>query len=162
MADPRQTLSISLTDDGIFPNNSRVPLTVYPGVFGNAPVPEKIEVLLQAKGWPPAWRYGVFAYHHYHSTAHEFLGCFKGKATILFGGDRGQSLEIRPGDGVMIPAGVAHKCLTSNGFTVVGAYPAGQSPDMNTGQPEERTDADRHIRVLGLPPTDPVTGAPWA
>jgi len=159
---PQEPLSISLTEDGIFPNNSQVALTVYPGVFGNSPVPEKIEGILKANGWPPAWRYGVFAYHHYHSTAHEFLGCFKGKATILFGGDKGRSLEIQPGDGVIIPAGVAHKCLVSIGFTVVGAYPEGQSPDMNTGYPGERPDVDRHILALGLPPTDPVTGKTWA
>lgn len=158
MSDP---LSIILKGDPIFPNNEVVPLRVYPGLFGPQPRPEEIEARLAAAGWPPAWRYGVYSYHHYHSTAHEFLGCFKGEARILFGGDQGQLLEIRPGDGVMIPAGVAHNCRFSDGFTVVGAYPAGQTPDMNTGRPGERPQADKRIRALGLPPTDPATGQPF-
>ena len=149
---------ITFEDDGIFPNNKGVPLIVYPGVFGEHPDPDRIETLLNTNGWPPAWRYTVYPYHHYHSRAHEFLGCFRGSARILFGGDRGREVEIRPGDGVMIPAGVAHNCLEDKGLTVVGAYPEGQSPDMRYGRPGERPEVDRNILALGRPPSDPVTG----
>jgi uncharacterized protein YjlB len=161
MPGSKEIQSISLTDDGIFPNNAQVPLRVYPNFFGPAPAPESIESLVRNNGWPPAWRYTVYTYHHYHSRAHEFLGCFAGRASILFGGDRGKILEIQSGDGVMIPAGVSHKRLSPGPFTAVGAYPVGQSPDMNLGDPRERPGADHNILSLGLPATDPVTGDPY-
>ena len=153
--------AIVLTDDGIFPNNSRVPLTLYPGVFGSRPDPEEVEAHLRSNGWHPLWRYGIYPYHHYHTTAHEFLGCFSGSARIIFGGDKGQALELKAGDAVMVPAGVAHKCLSSTNFAVVGAYPNGQTPDMNYGEASERPKADLAIEALGLPMGDPVTGTDW-
>ncbi|WP_250123845.1 cupin domain-containing protein [Chroococcidiopsis sp. CCMEE 29] len=65
--------------------------------------------------------------HHYHSTAHEVLGISRGKAAVRLGGDaRGQTFEVRAGDVIIIPAGVAHKNLdSSSDFLVVGAYPLG-------------------------------------
>lgn len=153
--------AIVLTDDGIFPNNSRVALTRYPRIFRSLVDPKKIEAFLVSNGWHPLWRYGIYPYHHYHTTAHEFLGCFSGSARVIFGGDKGQALDLRAGDGVMVPAGVAHKCLSANNFAVVGAYPNGQSPDMNYGEARERPKADLAIDALGLPPNDPVTGKAW-
>ena len=151
MTSTDKTWSRILKDDGVFPNNPNVPLVIYPGVF-QVFLPETIEEILAKNAWPPAWRYGVYPYHHYHSTAHEFLGCFQGNARILFGGDQGHTADISPGDGVMIPAGVAHKCLTSSpDFLVVGAYPRGQSPDMKYGRPGERPGVDENIFALGPP-----------
>jgi uncharacterized protein YjlB len=43
-------------------------------------------------------------------------------------------------------------------FSVVGAYPSGQSPDMCYGKPEERPAADRNISRVPLPEGDPVRG----
>ncbi len=84
-------------------------------------------------------------------------GCFQGQARILFGGDQGEVVDISPGDGVMIPAGVAHKCLKSSpDFLVVGAYPLGQTPDMKYGRPGERPLADKNSAALGLPEKAPV------
>ena len=153
--------AIVLTDDGTFPNNYRVALTLYPGAFGSSPDPGEIETYLKKCGWQPAWRYGIYPYHHFHSTAHEFLACYSGSARVIFGGDKGQALELATGDAVLVPAGVAHKCLSSSNFAVVGAYPKGQAPDMNYGRPGERPKADLAIEALGLPPTDPVTGLKW-
>lgn len=141
-------VSLLLADDGTFPNNRR-PLLLYPGAVPAEP--SAIEDLFERNGWPPAWRNGVYAYHHYHSTAHEALGIYSGSATILFGGPQGVSRRVH---------GVAHCCLESSAdFRLVGAYPRGQRWDMCYGKPGERPEADRRIAALGDPELDPVQGA---
>ena len=150
-----------LTDDGVFPNNAHLPLILYRQA---APLPMRdpasgFEALFEANHWPPAWRYGIFEYHHYHSTAHEALGIFRGHATIQFGGDAGVVLSVQKGDVVIVPAGVAHKNLQcSRDFRAVGAYPAGQRPDTRYGKPGERPQADANIAQVPLPQADPVHG----
>jgi uncharacterized protein YjlB len=148
---------VLLKDDGAFPNNRR-PLLLYPGA---APAdPSAIEQLFDRNGWPSAWRDGLYAYHHYHSTAHEALGVYSGSATIQFGGPAGVDRRVQAGDVVVIPAGVAHKRVeASPDFRVVGAYPRGQSWDMCYGRPGERPAADRRIAELADPEEDPVQGA---
>jgi len=121
--------------------------------------PSAIESLFDGNGWPAAWRNGVYPYHHYHSSAHEALGVYSGSATVRFGGPQGVTRTVRAGDVVVIPAGVAHKCLKASGdFRVVGAYPEGQSPDNCRGAPGERPAADRRIAALPDPVGDPVQG----
>lgn len=153
-------LSHVLADDGTFPN-SRLPLVVFQGVFvtsGGDPA-RQIEESVQRNGWRGGWRNGIYAYHHYHSTAHETLGVYRGAATVQLGGPRGITVEVRTGDVVVIPAGVAHKNLgQSQDFAVVGVYPAGQQPDMNYGRPGERPEADTRIARVALPRRDPVYG----
>jgi uncharacterized protein YjlB len=150
-------VSILLADDGTFPNNRR-PLLLYPGAVPAEPA--AIEDLFERNGWPPAWRNGVYAYHHYHSTAHEALGIYSGSATIQFGGPQGVRRRVQAGDVAVIPAGVAHCCLEASAdFRLVGAYPRGQRPDMCYGKPGERPEADRRIAALSDPEQDPVQGA---
>ncbi|HKJ70209.1 MAG TPA: cupin domain-containing protein, partial [Gammaproteobacteria bacterium] len=104
-------------------------------------------------------RFGVFGFHHYHATAHEALGVFQGRARLQLGGPEGMEVEAAAGDVLVLPAGVAHKCLASEDFVAVGAYPAGQDPDMNRGDAGERPAADERIAAVPLPPADPVAGA---
>ena len=146
-------------DDGVFPN-SRLPLLLYRGaVEPRAASPEAMEALFAANGWPPAWRSGIFPYHHYHSTAHETLGVASGSAHIMLGGRQGREFDIAAGDVVVIPAGVVHRRLSSSpDFLVVGAYPPGQDWDLLRGAPGERPKADRNIARVPLPKTDPVAG----
>ncbi|HTU03703.1 MAG TPA: hypothetical protein VMG58_17855, partial [Candidatus Sulfotelmatobacter sp.] len=76
---------------------------------------------------------------------------------MQLGGSGGLTLEIHPGDIVVIPAGVAHKNLdATHDFAVVGAYPDGQRWDMNYGKPGERPAADTRIARVALPARDPV------
>lgn len=151
----------TLTDDDVFPNNAQLPLIVYRGAV-TLPDPDPavgFEALFEANHWPPSWRYGVFGYHHYHSTAHEVLGIFRGHAKVQFGGEQGVVLSVAKGDVVVIPAGVAHKNLASSrDFCAVGAYPAGQRPDRCSGKPGERPQADANIAQVPLPQADPVYG----
>ena len=95
-----------LADDGVFPNNAKLPLMIYAGAI-EGPAghdPEAFEDLFHTRAWPPAWRFSVYDFHHYHSTAHEALGCFQGRASIQFGGPGGPIVEVGAGDAVVIPA----------------------------------------------------------
>jgi uncharacterized protein YjlB len=159
--DPGKMCHHLLGDDGIFPN-SRFPLIVYPGVM-SLPVRDPasgFESLFESNRWGGSWRNGVYGFHHYHSAAHEVLGCYGGHARIQLGGENGIIVEVNRGDVVVIPAGVAHKNLASSrDFGIVGAYPFGQAPDMNYGKPGERPRADQNIAEVPLPEADPVYGA---
>src|SRR5215831_18144051 len=145
-------------DDGVFPN-SRLPVLIYRGVLAT-PDAAAFERMFDANGWSPAWRNGLFSVHHYHSTTHETLGIYSGHVTARLGGPKGgTTVTLSAGDVVVIPAGVAHKNDgASADFRVVGAYPAGTSPDMQYGKPGERPETDRSIARVGLPAADPVRG----
>jgi len=147
-------------DDGIFPNNV-LPVIIYKQVinFSEEHDPQIIETIFQDNGWGNSWRNGVYSFHHYHSTAHEVLGVYSGSAKIQLGGPGGIECSVKKGDVVLIPAGIAHKNNgSSSDFKVVGAYPKGQSWDMNYGKKEERPDADNNIKKVSLPDKDPVFG----
>lgn len=150
-----------LKDDGVFPNNADFPLIVYKGAMHLRPLDDisLIKEIFKTNNWTNSWDNGIFNYHHYHSLAHEVLGVFSGKAEIQLGGPHGVCVEIVRGDVLIIPAGVAHKCLRSNDdFKVVGAYPEGMEYDINYGKEGERPQADENIRRVPLPKTDPVYG----
>jgi len=154
-------ISELLTDDGIFPNNGKLPLMVYKNAI---PIPTEnsaaaVENAFHKNGWGSTWRNGIYAFHHYHSTAHEVLGIYSGSVTVQLGGPNGIVIDARKGDVIIIPAGVAHKNLGSTAdFGCVGAYPPDQSWDMNYGKPAERPKADQNISKVPLPTTDPVYG----
>ena len=150
-----------LKDDGKIPN-SRYPLIVHRSVFtgSEAENPENYERLFSKNEWPAAWRNGVYPYHHYHSTAHEVLGVYSGTVRVKLGGESGIEAEAKPGDVIVIPAGVGHKRLeTSGSLGIVGAYPNGQSPDLCTDDPSLRPGSDRNIQAVQLPKKDPVLGS---
>src|ERR1700732_3194652 len=59
-------------DDGVVPNNPRLPLVVYRGVLESGPgAAASCETLFAGNGWSGGWRGGVYPSHHYHSTPHE-------------------------------------------------------------------------------------------
>src|SRR5438309_2433514 len=119
-------------DDGVVPNNPRLPLVVYRGVLESGPgAAASCETRFAGNGWSGGWRGGVYPYHHYHSTAHEALGIVAGSAKVRLGGDSGTLIDLHAGDVVVIPAGVAHKGeAASPDLLIVGAYPGGRGPDM--------------------------------
>ena len=148
-------------DDGTVPN-SPLPLVVYRGALPDSgDRAAACEEMFATNGWPGSWRNGIHPFHHYHSTAHEVLGIARGHARVRLGGESGRIVELRAGDVVVIPAGVAHKReAASSDLLVIGSYPKGQHPDMC------RVEADRHdgarakIEKVPLPDRDPVTGRP--
>jgi uncharacterized protein YjlB len=118
-----------------------------------------IERVFGMNRWSRPWHDGVYNYHHYHSTAHEALGCYAGRARLQLGGPTGLEVEIALGDVLVLPAGVAHKNLdASEDFCVVGSYAGGRSYDMKYGHADERPEAEERIARVPLPETDPVYG----
>lgn len=103
-------------------------------------------------------------YHqsHYHSTTHEAMGVYKGKAQLQFGvSDQDAEVEqgnmvildVSEGDVIIIPSGVAHRCLTEEGgFSTVGSYPrGGKQWDMNYGGENKQIETS-------VPEMDPFYG----
>ena len=129
---------------------ARWPLLVYPAAAKD-PTPEAFEALFTRNGWPAAWRNGVLPFHHYHGNSHEVLGVYEGEVTVQFGGSL--TLTASRGDVLVLPAGTAHKKLASHGsLGIVGAYPAGSTPDTCRGLPKNHFETE-------LPVCDPVYGA---
>jgi uncharacterized protein YjlB len=147
-------------DDGRVPNNPSLPLIVYrSAVDAGARAAAACETLFAQNGWSGGWRNGIYAHHHYHSTAHEVLGITAGSVRVRLGGEGGKTVELRAGDVVVIPAGVAHKNEGSSpDLVVVGAYPGGKGPDMKTPGAHAREQALANIRAVPLPDCDPVYG----
>lgn len=149
-----------LADDGHVPNNPLLPVIVYRGAMATGGRSAAIcKARFADNGWTGAWRNGIYAHHHYHSTAHEVLGIVAGSVRVRLGGEAGITVELRAGDVVVIPAGVAHKNEgASSDLLVVGAYPGGTSPDMRTPAARDRERALRQIRETPLPGGDPLYG----
>lgn len=152
-------LELLFKDDGKIPN-SKYPLLIYKNAFQareNAGA-EWLEKQFAANNWTNSWRNGVYSFHHYHSTSHEVLGVYAGSALLHLGGEQGQKVKVEAGDIIIIPAGVGHKNLGSDGLGIVGAYPDGRNWDVNKGLPGERPKTDQNIAALPIPETDPLNG----
>jgi uncharacterized protein YjlB len=153
--------SFQLAGDGPFPNNPQWQLLIYPAALsfsGEDPAGE-LEALFEKNGWGRAWRNGIYAFHHFHSNAHEVLGIFRGRVRVQFGGPQGVKLELTAGDVAVLPAGTAHRNLKSSAdLGVVGAYPPGDEYDLLRGKEEELPRAVANIRQVRKPAKDPVFG----
>jgi uncharacterized protein YjlB len=148
-------------DDGTFPN-SALPVLLYREAFHGQgkQLASSIEKQFAENDWTKSWRDGVYSFAHYHSTSHEVLAVYSGSATLRLGAGNGRDFKVRAGDVIVIPAGVAHQNIGSNGdFGVVGAYPEGRDWDLLRGRPGERPQADKNIAALPVPENDPVYGA---
>lgn len=104
----------------------------------------------------------MYTTSHYHSTTHEILCIIRGRAKLLFGGEQNPGRveqEVKVGDVVVVPAGVAHRLLedVEGGFEMVGSYPRGCSWDMCYGKEgeQEKAQAVRDVQWLEK---DPIYG----
>lgn len=151
-----QVRSFFLTDRGDIPNNPRLPVIFYEGVFKDG---LDMEAAFARHNWTNSWSGDVFDYHHYHSNTHEVLGVKSGSATVLLGGDDGERLELKAGDVVVLPAGTGHKKLEStDDFEVVGAYPNGMSYNLWKRDPQGRAQSLDEIANVPVPDMDPIYG----
>lgn len=144
-------------DDGIIPNNPKLPVILYPGALKDEP--ERTESVFNENGWLNSWENGVFNYHHYHSNAHEVLGVTCGTVLIKLGGENGSTFDLQAGDVIVLPAGTGHKRITaSDDFRIVGAYPDGTDYNMRIENDDKREPSIGEIAAVPLPKTDPVYG----
>jgi len=144
-------------DDGTILNNPNFPVIFYPGAFKHHP--HEIESTFNLNNWRNSWVNGVYDYHHFHSNTHEVLGVRSGSAILTIGGFRGETIEVKTGDVLVLPAGTGHKKVTSSSdFKIVGAYPNGAVYNVMTGKSSERLHALKDIQEVECPSSDPVYG----
>jgi uncharacterized protein YjlB len=154
--DGAERLAMPLT--GEIPNNPRLPVLLHHAATPSGD-PAAAEALFARHGWRPAWRNGIYPFHHYHPNQHEALAVARGTVRVRLGGEAGVTLDLCAGDVVVLPAGTGHCNLgQSEDLLVVGAYPPGPAPEQFTGAPGERDRALRTIPFVRDPPCDPVTG----
>jgi uncharacterized protein YjlB len=152
---------LTLRESVEVPNNPRLPVLLHRAAVA-AGDPAAAEALFARNGWPPAWRNGIYDYHHYHPNAHEALAIAVGHVRVRLGGEGGVTLDLQAGDVVVLPAGTGHCNLgQSPDLLVVGAYPPGARPEEFTGRAGERERALHSIPEVPDPPSDPVTGTPY-
>lgn len=155
--------TVLLEDDRTYPNNPDLPLVLMMGAV-DLPEPssdaaERMESIFNGNNWTGIWRNGIYGYHHYHSNTHEVLGVCSGTAEIQFGGPDGATFRLSKGDVAVLPAGTAHKNISSGRFfLVVGAYPNGMSYDMHRGKDGERLQVLENIKQVPIPENDPIYG----
>jgi len=158
----RKAHTFHFADDGLIPNNPRLPLVVYRGAVslsGAADPAAMFEVLFESNGWGKGWRGGVYDYDHYHSKIHEVLGIARGKVEVRFGGEEGKAVEVKAGDVVVIPAGTGHMRLNaSKDLLVVGSYPPTGTFTLRRARKGEHDAAVKEIPRTPAPRTDPVYG----
>jgi uncharacterized protein YjlB len=166
VAAPLEVITFLFPDDGSIPNNPILPVLVYQHVQATAKLSDSEEIAAWFEqtwplhGWRAAWRYGVYNFPHYHSTAHEVLGVYRGHASLRIGGRVGVTLAVESGDTIVLPAGTAHQNLgSSHDFHVVGGYAGDQNADLLRGAVGERPAADERISRVPKPPEDPLFGA---
>jgi len=158
---PPETLHLDSDDTTGYPN-SPLPVLMYRQVLDSGSAEEQadsFEAMFKRHGWPPAWRYHLYDFDHFHSTAHEALGIFRGQARARLGGPNGREVMLYAGDVLVLPAGVGHASVAaSDDFCMVGAYPPGQEPEIERGDPAQLAAAQARVATVGLPENGPIGG----
>ena len=114
--------------------------------------------LFSTNQWQNIWVDGVFSYDHYHVKAYEVLGCARGWIKLQLGGEGGKEILMRKNQAVLLPKGISHKRLTaSEDLIIVGAYPQGEHPDLNTVEQKNYEKHRSYFKEAPLPSTDPIT-----
>jgi uncharacterized protein YjlB len=159
----RKAWTQKFKDDGIVPNNPRLPFIRYRGAVAlekAADPAAMFEQLFEANGWGDAWRNGIYDYVHYHPRTHEVLGIARGHARVRFGGDGGKVIRLKAGDVAILPAGTGHQALSaSKDLLVVGAYPPSGEYEEYQGSAAEHARAKKSVPKVAVPKRDPVYGS---
>ena len=159
---PPEPKTFMFADDGVVPNNPRLPFLFYRRVFSFAGIQDTeamVEKTFRANDWGHTWRNGIYPYVHYHSMIHEAMGIARGRAWVRFGGEKGKEVELAQGDVALLPAGTGHQCLWSSpDLMVIGAYPKTGRFDLCRGSKAEHKKAIKNIPDVPLPDSDPLYG----
>lgn len=153
--------TLRLQDTGEVPNNPGLPVLIYAGVVPADEGESFCRSRLAEHGWGGVWINGVYDFHHFHSTNHEFLAVLCGSARLQLGGPEGEEVEVSAGDALVLPAGTGHCNLGhSFDFRVLGAYPGDHQHDMcrrADGEGEGEAVRER-IAAVQVPSADPLFG----
>lgn len=149
--------------------NSRLPVLVYRDVLPPEPTAESTREALERNAWLQGGVFKTYWAHHFHSVTHECYAVFKGKSTLLLGrgplddaSEGGIEVDVNTGDIIVLPAGVSHCSVTSEGeYEYVGLYPRG-SPKWDNNwckanEHETSLKAEQAKRVP-IPDYDPIYG----
>jgi mannose-6-phosphate isomerase-like protein (cupin superfamily) len=101
--------------------NSPLPVLVYRSVIPVNPTPETICAAIEPKDWIKGGVFKHYPAHHFHSVTHELYAVFKGHSRLLLGrgpldAEGGIEVDLRVGDCIVLPSGVAHCCREFNLF----------------------------------------------
>lgn len=95
--------------------NSRLPVLIYRSVILANPTPDSICAAIEPNDWIKGGIFKHYPAHHFHSVTHELYAVFKGHSHLLLGRgpldeESGVEVDLRVGDCIVLPAGVAHCC----------------------------------------------------
>ena len=157
---PKEIIHVLIPSQGYFPNNNRIPLTLYKKAVHCMNVTiEAIKKHLEANHWINSWIDGIYDYHHYHSNTHECLVIIAGTCQIKIGEEEGAIYKVSQGDVIIFPAGVSHKNVASSAdFSCIGSYPTQKDYDLKYGKADEHPEVDENIKMVQLPKCDPIYG----
>ena len=89
---------------------------------------------------------------------YETLGVIRGRATVSFGGESGEAIDVGPGDVVILLSGTGHQCLApTDDLMVVGAYPSSAPTTFAATARPTHQGACLHSQAAAAQ-TDPVFG----
>ncbi|KAJ5601252.1 hypothetical protein N7510_010786 [Penicillium lagena] len=155
--------------------NSRLPILVYRNAILD-PSPRKILNIIEPNGWLKGGQWKAYKVPHFHAACHECYAVLQGKTTYQLGigptdpkfnvkGEPyGMRLTVQKGDVFVLPAGICHASLESEGdYEFIGLYPnglleaTGQRFDMNYAMksPEETAELAKKCDFVSIPPLDP-------
>lgn len=156
----QQAFRLFMKSDGVFHNNLRYPTILVKNAVTNKSQDECEQMIVRGNSWTSPWVWGIFPFHHYHSTAWELLVCVRGAADVQLGGQEGPVVAVEKNDLVLIPPGVAHKQLSSSGgFTLLGSYPMrGCSGSVDTLRESPTKQQVDNIEACIAPATEPILG----
>lgn len=125
---------LSIAENKPFPNNT-IPVRYYKKVISDELIDaEDVIRWLKTQNFYNFWINGIYDCHHFHSNTHELIVIIRGEASIQIGGPESSIVEVNKGDAIFLPAGTAHKLISStNDFQVVGAYPERIDYDFQKG-----------------------------
>ncbi|KAF2813066.1 uncharacterized protein BDZ99DRAFT_381699 [Mytilinidion resinicola] len=149
--------------------NSVLPVLLYRSVLPPNPTADSTRRALEKNLWMQGGVFKTYTAHHFHSVTHECYAVFKGSSRLLLGrgplddpeGGKQLMFQVSVGDIIVLPAGVSHCSLHSEGeYEYVGLYPQG-SPHWDNNfckKPEETAQKAENARAVPVPEYDPIHG----
>lgn len=137
---PRRSTASTMTSTTSYPEtyyisyptphvpNSALPVLIYRSVLPTNPIPESICSRIQPNKWLKGGVFKHYPAHHFHSVTHECYAVFKGHSRLLLGRgpldpetEEDVLVELKMGDAIVLPAGVAH-CSTYSDYVSMALW----------------------------------------